>query len=169
MKTILLSTLLLSAAAPGSTYYLGEQTLSDPQGKTLSVEALFVERREDRAAGLIVERARAVQPKKCLDDHTATLHVTGNHFTMTEDTGTTTGRGDFFGPAWQWHSFRATFTHSSGVRIEDVNYMMDPSVLVAHKTIYAANGKEILQMHDSVHQISEALYRSLTSALPTCQ
>ena len=74
------------------------------------------------------------------------LKVTGENFTISDARNTVHGSGTLFGPAWHWIYFKATYEATNGARIEDENYMTDPSVLVARKKIFAPNGAVVMYM-----------------------
>src|SRR5690348_13199449 len=87
------------------TYYLGEAKLSSPAGESLGSQIMLLEKTDDPDHNLIVERAIVVKADKTAEDHTMTMTVNGNSFTLKDDANTVSGTGTLFGPAWRWTYF----------------------------------------------------------------
>ena len=114
-------------------YYVGEVKLSDPSGKPYSSQVILLEKVLDPDNSVFVERAIVVKPDGKAEEFIMNHKVKGNTFILNDTKGTVNGSGTLFGPEWKWTYFKGTFESTNGARIEDENFMADPSVLVARK------------------------------------
>ena len=171
MKHFACFILLLLVAAAGSRadvqrlYYAGEAKLSDGQGHPMGSQALLVEQVRDPEHGLITERAVVVQADRKVDQRSMNMKVTGDTFTLEDDRHTVHGSGKLFGPAWQWTYFKAEFVAENGARIEDENFMADPSAVTARKKIFGPDGKVIMFMDVTMKTITPQTFEILSKAL----
>jgi hypothetical protein len=146
-------------------YYVGEAKLSSATGEPLGSQAVLFEKTHDRDHNLLIERAIVVKPDKGAEEHTMTLTVSGNSFTLKDDTNTITGTGTHFGPAWRWTYFHATYQAKNGVQIEDENFMTDPSAIVARKKITGPDGKVFMYMDITLKAVTPKTFELLSAAL----
>src|SRR5262245_42992187 len=146
-------------------YYLGESKLSDASGKPYSSQVILLEKTLDPDKSVFVERAVVVKPDGKAEEFTIDHRVTGNTFTLDDTKGTVKGSGTLFGPAWKWTYFKGSFESTNGARIEDENFMADPSVLVARKKISAPDGKVIGFMDITARSITPQTFTILSSSL----
>lgn len=153
------------AAPIKKMYYVGEVTLTAESGKPLGTQALLLEKTHDPDHNRIVERAIVAKPDGGVEEHTMTMQITGDHFTLTDDQNTIHGTGTLFGPAWKWTYFKATFEAANGVKIEDENFLSDPSVATARKKVTGPDGKVILYMDIPMKAITRATFESLAACL----
>jgi hypothetical protein len=153
------------AAAVEKSYFLGEAKLSSEAGKPMGSQVLLVEKAQDPDRNLIVERAVVVKADGTAEQYTMNMTVTGDSFTLKDAANTTTGSGTLFGPAWQWSYWRGAFKSSNGVRIEDENFLTDPSVGVARKKIIAPDGKVLMYMDVTMKAITQRTFEILSGAL----
>ena len=169
LSFVVLSALLLRgfcfAAQLEKLYYVGEFKLSEASGKVYGSQVILLEKTLDQDNSVFVERAIVVKPDGNAEEFTMIHKVTGNTFTLTDTKGTVTGTGTLFGPEWKWTYFKATFEATNGARIEDENFMTDPSVLVARKKISAPDGKVIGFMDGTAKSITPQTFKILSSAL----
>lgn len=154
-----------AAAAVEKTYFIGEAKLSTESGKPLGSQVLLLEKTQDPDNHLIVERAVVVKPDRTAEEYTMNMTVTGDSFTLKDTASTTTGSGTLFGPAWQWTYWRGTFKSSNGVRIEDENFLADPTVGVARKKIIGPDGKVLMYMDVTMKSITPQTFEILAAAL----
>ena len=91
--------------------------------------------------------------------------VTGDRFTLEDPKGMVKGSGTVFGPPWKWTYFKGSFEATNGVRIEDENFMADPSVLVARKKLIGPDGKVIGFMDGTAKSITQQTFTILSSSL----
>jgi len=171
MKHISLSLLLISLLAGSAwadaqrLYYAGEAKLSDAQGHPMGSQALLVEQVRDQEHALIIERAIVVQGDRKAEERRMEMKVNGDTFTLSDDRHTIQGTGKLFGPAWQWTYFKAEFVAENGARIEDENFMADPSAVTARKKISAPDGKVIMFMDVTMKTITPQMFEILSRAL----
>jgi hypothetical protein len=112
-----------------------------------------------------VERAIVVKPDGKAEEFTMNHRVTGNRFTLEDPKGMVKGSGTVFGPPWKWTYFKGSFEATNGVRIEDDNFMADPSVLVARKKLTGPDGKVIGFMDGTAKSITPQTFTILSSSL----
>lgn len=152
-------------------YYIGEAKLSSPSGESRGSQAFLLEKIHDPNKETIVEGAIVVRPDHAVEEHTITMKVKGDAFTISDAGDTVHGSGKLFGPAWHWSYFKGTYESTDGVRIEDENYMTDPSVLVARKKISAPDGTALMYMDITLKTVTlptfTILSESLKAAAPT--
>jgi hypothetical protein len=144
--TVVLLASLATAPCKGAVekgYFLGEAKLTSESGKPMGSQVLLVERTQDPDKNLISERAIVVKADGSAGQYTMNMTVDGDSFNLKDAANTTTGTGKLFGPPWRWTYFKGTFQSSNGVRIEDENFVSDPSVGVARKKIIGT-GREVI-------------------------
>lgn len=166
LATLVLFLALIPAslqAAVEKMYYAGEAKLSSPAGQPYGSQAFLLEKTHDPEHGVIVERAIVVKPDQSVDEFTMHLNVKGNAFTLKEST--VEGSGILFGPDWHWTYFKGTYRTPNGIRIDDENYMTDPGVLVARKTISGPDGKPMTYMDITLKAITPQTFEILAGAL----
>jgi hypothetical protein len=146
-------------------YYLGEFKLSDPSGKPYVSQVILMEKTLDPDHSVWVERAIVVKPDGKAEEFAMNHIVTGNTFTLDDPKGTVKGSGTVFGPPWKWTYFKGIFDATNGVRIEDENFMADPSVLVARKKLTGPDGKVIGFMDGTAKSITPQTFMILSSSL----
>src|SRR5215831_2449502 len=146
-------------------YYAGEAKLSDASGRVYGSQVILLEKVVDPDNSIFVERAVVVKPDGKAEEFTMNHRVAGNTFTLDDAKGTVKGTGTLFGPAWKWTYFKGTFEATNGVRIEDENFLADPSVLVARKKISAPDGKVIGFMDGTAKSITPQTFTILSSSL----
>src|SRR5262249_2597448 len=146
-------------------YYVGEAKLSDPSGKVYGSQVILLEKVLDPDNSVFVERAIVVKPDGKAEEFTMNHRVKGNTFTLDDPKGTVKGSGTLFGPAWKWTYFKGTFEATNGRRIEDENFLADPSVLVARKKISAPNGMTIGFMDITAKSITPQTFTILSMSL----
>ena len=146
-------------------YYVGEMKLSTPTGQPMGSQAFLIEKTHDPGRGLIIERAVVVGAEGKADDFVMEMKVSGNSFAVSDRKGTTTGTGELFGPAWHWTYFKAEYRISNGVRVEDENFMTDPSVGTARKKVFSPDGKPLMLMEGTFKAITPRTFQLLSGAL----
>ena len=146
-------------------YYLGDSKISSATGEARGSGVLLLEKTHDPDKGVITERAIEVKADRSVSEYIVTLKVSGSSFTITDNKGTIHGSGTLFGPAWQWTYFKAAFQSENGARIEDENFMADPSVGCARKRIYAPDGKLVMVMDVTLKAVTPQTFEVLAAAL----
>jgi hypothetical protein len=146
-------------------YYVGDVKLSEPSGKVYASQVILLEKVLDLDNSIFVERAIVVKPDGKAEEFTMNHRVKGNTFTLDDAKGTVKGSGTLFGPAWKWTYFKGTFEATNGARIEDENFLADPSVLVARKKISAPNGMTIGFMDVTLKSITPQTFTILSTSL----
>ena len=166
---VLVSALLLRglcfAAQVEKLYYVAEFKLSGPSGKVYGSQVILLEKVLDPDNSVFVERAIQVKPDGKAEEFIMNHRVKGNTFTLDDDKGMVTGSGTLFGPEWKWTYFKATYQATNGARIDDENFMTDPTVLVARKRISAPDGKVIGFMDITLKSITPQTFTILSSSL----
>jgi hypothetical protein len=154
------------AATPEKFYFVGEVKLSSGDGKPMGSQAILVEKTHDPDKSTITERAVVVKPDGKTDDQTMILTVKADYtFTLADTAKTVEGTGKLFGPAWKWTYFKGTFRHTSGVVIEDENFMADDSVITARKKVSGPDGKVLLYMDMSLKSVTPKTFEILVAGL----
>lgn len=146
-------------------YYVGEMKLSSPAGRPTGSQAFLIEKTHDPDNHLIIERAVVVSSGGKVEDFVMDMKVTGSSFALSDRKGTAKGTGDLFGPAWHWTYFKADYLISNGMRVEDENFMADPSVGTARKKVFTPDGKLMMLMEGSFKSITPQTFQLLSSAL----
>jgi hypothetical protein len=146
-------------------YYVGESKMSDPSGKPYTSQVILLEKTLDPDNSVFVERAIVVKPDGKAEQFTMNHKVKDNTFTLDDPKGMVKGSGTLFGPAWKWTYFKGSFEATNGARIEDENFMADPSVLVARKKISGPDGKTIGFMDITAKSITPQTFTILSSSL----
>ena|SRR5689334_5663589 len=165
---VLLTLLLGQACVAGEVqkfYYLGDVKVSSEGGEPRPGGVILVEKAQDPDKGVIVERAIEIKADRSVSEYVMTLKVSGNSFTITDAKNTIHGSGTLFGPAWKWTYFKGTFEAENGARIEDENFMADPSVGCARKKVYAPDGKVVMVMEVTLKAVTQQTFEVLAGAL----
>jgi hypothetical protein len=163
---IVLAPALAAAGPPEKLYYVGQAKLSSAAGQSMGSQVILLEKIHDSDEAKIIERAIVVQPDGKAVEHTMRMDVKGdNRFTLVDDAGTTEGSGILFGPAWKWTYFKATYKANNGVRIEDENFMADPSLITARMKVTGSDDKVIMYMDVSLKEITPKTFEVLRGAL----
>jgi hypothetical protein len=171
MRTVLISaTLLLApplafAAPPEKFFYVGEVKLSNAAGKPAGSQVILLEKIHDRDKSLILEKAIVVQPDGKVDERAMRMPVKDDTFTLGDDAKTITGAGTLVGPAWKWTYFKATYKTTTGITIDDENFMADDSVITARKKVTAPNGQVVMYMDMSLKAVTPATFEILRAGL----
>jgi hypothetical protein len=146
-------------------YYLGDVKISSESGEARPGSVLLLEKTHDPDKGLIVERAIEIKADRSVSEYVMTMKVSGSTFTLTDAKNTVHGSGTLFGPPWQWTYFKATFEASNGIKIEDENFMTDPSVGCARKKMFAPDGKLLMVMDVTLKSVTKQTFETLAAAL----
>ena len=166
MAGILLAPALVLAGQPEKWYYVGEAKLSSAAGESMGSQVILLEKVHDPDASRIIERAIAVQPDGKAAEYTMRMTVgRESRFTLVNDARTTEGDGVLFGPAWKWTYFKAAYRTRNGIRIEDENFMTDPSLITARKKLTGPDGKVIMYMDVSLKEITPKTFEILRAGL----
>ena len=154
--------------APGATletrHYLGEVKLSGPDGRSYGSQVILLEKTHDPDKAVITERAITIKPDGKALEYTVRLKVDGDKFTVSDDSNSVEGGGSLSGPPWKWTYMKGTFTAKNGVTIEDENFLADPSVLTARKTLTGKDGKVMLRMDMTLKAATAATFEILAAA-----
>lgn len=155
----------LWAAEPEKFYYVGEAKLTSAEGQPYGSQVILFEKTHDPDKSLMVESAVVVHPDGKVEEHTMRVIVKGNTFTLSDDAKTIEGAGTLAGPAWKWTYFKAIYKSTTGVQIEDENFMADSSVITARKKISTPDGKVLMFMDMSLKGITPKTYEILRAGL----
>jgi len=158
-------------------YYVGEAVTTNMNTGAVTRAPYIDERTTDSNAGTITEKVVTKQGSGFVEN-TAVLKVSGNHFSMTESTGTVTGQGDLTGTAWNWTFLRGEFSMmmpAFKMRIVDYNFFADPNSIEGHKDFYltvmapnAPNAERLTQQEDVIlHLVDQATFTAKRAALLT--
>ncbi len=82
------------------------------------------------------------------------LRSARSRFTLKEDSGKAEGSGRLFGSAWKWTYFKATYTTTSGVQVEDEKFLADESFGTARQKLTGPDGKVMMYMDLSLKSIT---------------
>ena len=146
-------------------YCVGEMKLSSPAGKPMGSQAFLIEKTHDPDHNLIIERAVVASAGGKVEDFVMDMKDDGSSFALSDRKGVAKGTGELFGPAWHWTYFKADYQISNGVRVEDENFMADPSVGTARKKVFAPDGKLLVVMEGSFKSITPQTFQLLSGAL----
>jgi hypothetical protein len=147
------------------TYFMGESKFSAPDGTPMFTGLIIVEKTMSPGEQLIVERAIEVQNGKPTYEYTMNMKVSGSSFTLADSAHTVTGKGELHGTPWHWTYFKGTFKTSTGIKIDDENFMSDPAVVVARKKISKEDGTLLMVEDACLHSISEESFKLLEKGL----
>jgi hypothetical protein len=153
------------AAEIEKVYYVGEAKLSSPKGESRGSQAFLLVKTQDPDNNTIIERAVIVKPDHSVEDHTLTMKVTGDKFTIVDGRNTIHGTGTLFGPAWKWTYFKAIYQSTAGVTIEDEDFMTDPGALVARKKIFTPDGTVVMYMDITLKTVTPATFSIISESL----
>ena len=155
-----------SAAPPEKLFYVGEVKQSAGDGKPMGSQVILLEKAHDADKWTVTERAIVVKPDGKAEEQTMLLTVSDdNTFSLADAAKTVEGRGTLFGPAWKWTYFKGTFKHTSGVVIEDENFMSDDSVITARKKVSGPDGRVIMYMDMSLKSVTPKTFEILAAGL----
>ena len=146
-------------------YYVGEMKLSSPTGRPMGSQAFLIEKTHDPDHNAIVERAVVVGADGKAADYMMDIKVSGNSFALSDRNGTAKGSGEFFGPPWHWTYFKADYRSTNGARIQDENFMADPTMITARKQVFAPDGKPLMFMEGTFKAITPQTFQLLSGAL----
>jgi hypothetical protein len=155
--------------APATLYYVGE-SITTMANSNVTRHPYIIARTSNPASGTITEAVVSFQ-QSGFKENSSVLKIEGNHFSMSESTGTVTGGGELTGSAWNWTFLRAEFFVSSyKMRIVDYNFFADPNSIMGHKDFYIADqssGKEQLFMQEDVvlHVVDKESFESKRNEL----
>jgi hypothetical protein len=154
------------ADEPVKLYYVGEAKISSADGKPLGSRVYVLEKILDRDKGTITERPVIVSADGKAEEWTLRFAVKeDNTFILTEDSKRAEGSGKLFGPAWKWTYFKATYKSTSGVQVEDENFLADESFGTARQKLTGADGKVLLYLDISLKSITAKTYEILRAGL----
>jgi hypothetical protein len=166
LAVVVLFPLAASAVPPEKLHYVGEVTLSAPDGKAIGSQVILLEKTHDRDKSTITERAIVVKPDGQAEEQTMLLTVKDdNTFHLADAAKTVEGKGTLFGPAWKWTYFKGTFKHQSGVVVEDENFMSDDSVITARKKVRGPDGTTIMYMDMSLKSTTPKAFEILVAGV----
>jgi hypothetical protein len=163
---ILLLAVSACNASADSFHYVGEVKLSTSAGQPIGSQVILLEKTYDRDGSVIVERAVVVDATGKADERTMRLQVKqDNTFTLSDEAKTVEGTGTLFGPPWRWTYFKGTWKSTSGIIIDDENFMADDSTITARKKVSGPDGKVVMYMDMSLNRIAPTAFQILKTAL----
>ena len=136
MKTLIsISFLFLALPAFSATtlFYTGEAIST--KGTSVERHRYLLARTSDEQKNTIEEKVVSFQ-RDHYKENASVMKIDGNNFSMTEDTKTITGNGEFTGLPWQWTFLRAEFSMATPqfkMRIVDYNFLGDETTIAGHK------------------------------------
>src|SRR5437660_88438 len=89
-------------------YFLGESKMVTPEGRAIKTSLALVKRVLKPAENKIEEHVLSIDEKSPAKSFVVVLTVTGNKFTLTDDSKTFTGDGNLKGNAWKWTEWKST-------------------------------------------------------------
>ena len=166
LVVIVLVPALALAEPPVKLYYVGEAKLSSATGEAMGSQVYLLEKTLDRDKATIIERALIVREDGKSEEWTLRFAVKDdNSFTLTEDSKKAKGSGKLFGPAWKWTYFKATYKSTSGIQVEDENFLADESFGTARQKLTGPDGKVLMYMDISLKSITPKTYEILRAGL----
>ena len=129
---------------PTTNYYEGTSTALLPTGRSVPNGVILARRTVDPSAGTIVEQVVSDDRRRPPAEVVIEMRVEGKSFTMRMADGSPLGEGTLDGEPWRWSVWRSTSRLPGGLRVESVD-TLSGGVLVAHKTIFGADGAAMLQ------------------------
>ena len=143
-------------AQPTTDYYEGTSTALLPTGRSVPNGVILARRTVDPSVGTIVEQVVSDDHRRPPAEHVIEMRVQGSSFTMRMD-GSSLGVGTLDGDPWRWRAWRSTSRLPGGLRVESVD-TLSGGVLVAHKTIFGADGAVMLRTTEQMSPISAARF-----------
>ena len=166
LVVIVLATAPALADPPIKLYYVGEAKLSSADGKPLGSQVYLLEKTLDRDKATITERPVIVREDGKAEEWTLRFAVKDDGtFTLNEDSKRAEGSGKLFGPAWKWTYFKATYKSTSGIQVEDENFLADESFGTARQKLTGPDGKVLMYMDISLKSITPKTYEILRAGL----
>ena len=166
LAVLVLVPALALAEPPVKLYYVGEAKVSSADGKPMGSQVYLLEKTLDRDKATITERALIVREDGKAEEWTLRFAVKeDNTFTLTEDSKRAEGSGKLFGPAWKWTYFKATYKSTSGVQVEDENFLADDSFGTARQKLTGPDNKVFMYMDISLKGITPKTYEILRAGL----
>jgi hypothetical protein len=154
------------ATEPVVRYYVAEAKFSSADGKPLASEVFVLKRVVDRDKSAIIEQPIIVDQKGKAVEWTLRFAVKEDGtFTLTEDSKRVEGKGKFFGPAWKWTYFKATYKTTEGIEIEDENFLLDESLGVARQKVMGKDKKVLMYRDLAGKEITPRTYEILRAGL----
>jgi hypothetical protein len=134
-------------------YYEGTSTALLPTGRSVPNGVILARRTVDPSAGTIVEQVVNDDRRRPPAEYVIEMRVQGRSFTMRAADGSSLGEGTLDGDPWRWRVWRSTSRLPGGLRVESVD-TLSGGVLVAHKTIFGADGAVMLRTTEQLSPIS---------------
>jgi hypothetical protein len=147
----------VTAAQPTTDYYEGTSTALLPTGRSVPNGVILARRTVDPSAGTIVEQVVSDDHRRPAAENVIEMRVQGRSFTMRWADGSSLGEGTLDGDAWRWLVWRSTSHLPGGLRVESVD-TLSGGALVAHKTIFGADGAVMLRTTEQLSPISAARF-----------
>jgi len=166
LVVIILARSLALAEPPVKLYYVGEAKLSSADGKAMGSQVYLLEKTLDRDKATITERALIVREDGKAEEWTLRFAVKEDGtFTLTEDSKRAEGSGKFFGPAWKWTYFKATYKSTNDIEVEDENFLADDSFGTARQKRMGPDKKVLMYMDISLKGVTPKTYEILRAGL----
>ena len=152
-------------------YYLGEQTVTSPEGKVLRVSPFFVEKIEEPLFDKFQEKTIDVLNHGCVvrTNYEYSVDVRREMFSLDVSVITGgvvpfSGSGKVYGPAWNWRSHSSKYSFR-GYHYEWESFFPNPKTISASGKLFDTSGREMFKLAYKVDEIEKRLYHGLTSAL----
>lgn len=146
-----------TAAQSTTDYYEGTSTALLPTGRSVPNGVILARRTVDPSAGTIVEDVVSDDHRRPPSEVVIEMRVHGTSFTMRMADGSSLGEGTLDGDPWQWPVWRSTSRLPGGLRVESVD-TLSGGALVAHKTIFGADGAVMLRTTERLSPTSAARF-----------
>lgn len=127
-------------------FYYGDDRVLDLFSGRTAKHKIILEKILDPQAGMITETACFQEKGKPAILSPTYMRVSGSSVTISDtlsadQPGKLTGVGSLYGSAWDWNFLKFSMDYS-GVRIEDVNFVVKDK-LIARKQVFLADGTPI--------------------------
>jgi hypothetical protein len=150
--------------APVATCYLGESTMTTPDGKPIRTTLSLVKRVVNEAAGRIEEHVLSVNERNS-KAFVVTMEVSGNHYTISEKSGAFTGEGELKGEPWHWKEWKSVTRLADGAGTVTSTDTLTDHGLHAAKTFAGPDGTVSMRIEETLATITPRTYEVLYARL----
>jgi hypothetical protein len=162
----LLGTTLRADDPPTVTtqYFLGESKMLSPDGKVVRTTISLVKRVLKPSENKIEEHVLSTDEKTPAKAFVVVFAVTGNKFTLTDDSKVFSGGGELKGDAWKWTAWKSTTQLPGGATVVSEDKLTDHG-MTATKTYSTGDGKPQYLFEEKLDNVSAKTYEILYAKL----
>jgi len=156
-----------SNAPPAKTiqYFSGQSRITNLITGQTGTQDLILIRVIDPLSSMITEIACFKDGNKPAAVSSVYMRVDGQNLTLADTSDVDhpdqlRGTGSVWGKPWNWSYLKFSFIHSSGVRIEDGNWIVGNKI-IARKQLFLPNGMPLQLWEAEIPQVDEIIFKTL--------